>query len=66
MDKALKKEDHRNCIKNLARDIAVNLKFDGERLCISPVDLAQIRNNSLYEDRDRNGSVLVILTWQMF
>ena len=35
MDKALKKEDNRNIMANLAKDIKVKIAYDGESLAIT-------------------------------
>ena len=53
MAKPFKKEDNRNAIQNLSHDIGVKLAYDGEKLCVAPQPLGEIRDHkSMYASNE--------------
>lgn len=53
MDKALKKEDHRNIMENLSKEISTKIGFDGENIAITFKSLNGIDKEKCYDQRGK-------------
>jgi len=58
MDKALKKEDNRNIMENLAKEVGIKIAYDGESLAVTYKSFKGI-NTKAAEDVSRGREIKV-------